>query len=193
MHKYGDHVVYVKKTPDGDLLLNATVLASTMHVPLRGDRMPHRTLEGELIPMEEHLDLAFPVPTTTGEAPKSRALDEIFRPANDVRQDTGQGGWRLYDARVDVAIDNLDQVVQKLCGNIERAAAKDGMTLAELNAKAGEYLSKSSGDDQNAGAWTEAGDGMGYPVVANSGLPSQADLDAAAAEEAAKNATKEPE
>jgi hypothetical protein len=120
MHKYGDAVQYVRHTPDGDQVINAIVLASSLHIPLRGDRQFHTELDGDgktvldpatnrpkLLEPEEHLDLAFPVATETGLSPKSRSMDEIFRPANDVRQDSGFGGWREVASSVIAEVDRI--------------------------------------------------------------------------------------
>lgn len=49
---------------------------------------------------------------------------------------------------------------------------------------------KSSGDDQDAGDWTQTGDGLNYPSAAASNFaPSAADLDAVVAEKRAAEAT----
>jgi hypothetical protein len=79
--KYGDAVVFVKKSPDGSLRrVNAIVLNSTSHAP--------RSLDGKLIKDaadEEHLDLAVPKFYPDGHPVKTRVLDSVFENAADQR------------------------------------------------------------------------------------------------------------
>jgi hypothetical protein len=83
-HAYGDAIVYVQKQPDGTVrLTNAIVLASTNQAPTDINR---RAIKGAAF--EEHIDLAFPVRLAPGTLLKTRAADEIFRPAFSVKQFT---------------------------------------------------------------------------------------------------------
>lgn len=168
--KYGDAVVFVQKQGDGSLRrVNAIVLASSVHGAVTADRKP---VLGS--PKEEHLDLAFPVMSLVpdGQVLKTRNLEEIFRPAYDVRP-WADGAWVGWEKPV--------------IGFGAAAAIALGLT-------------KSSGIDGDAGDWTQAGmDATGFPVVKGSAedvtavekveqpvLPSADDLDVVAAEQKVK-------
>lgn len=88
--KYGDAVVFVQKQVDGSIRrANAIVLASRIYAPIGQDRKPVAGAS-----KEEHVDLAFPVLSLApeGHVLKTRNLEEIFRPAYDVRQYV-DGAW----------------------------------------------------------------------------------------------------
>lgn len=97
--KYGDAVVLVTKSADGTLRrANAIVLASNLHVPTTADRKPILGADNKPVAAVEHLDLAFPVTSLApdGGAPKTRNMDEIFRPAHDVAP-YREGAWSGYE------------------------------------------------------------------------------------------------
>lgn len=93
MKSYGDAVVFVQKQGDGSTWrVHAIVLASSLHGRLTLDRQPLPDSE----PVE-HVDLAFPVMSLVpgGQAPKTRDMAEIFRPAYDVAPWV-EGAWTGY-------------------------------------------------------------------------------------------------
>jgi hypothetical protein len=93
--KYGDAVILVKKSGDGEIhRLNAIVLGVSVHAPISADRKVIKKL-GQPLDAEEHLDLAFARQMPPGHALKSHDLGLVFQPAYDVRP-WGEGlyiGW----------------------------------------------------------------------------------------------------
>jgi hypothetical protein len=83
--KYGDAVILVKKSGDGEIhRLNAIVLGVSVHAPISADRKVIKKL-GKPLDAEEHLDLAFARQMPPGHALKSHDLGLVFQPAYDVR------------------------------------------------------------------------------------------------------------
>jgi hypothetical protein len=94
---YGDHVVLVKKSPDGFYQqVNAIVLAAHSHAPTSADRKVIK-VNGQPLPDEVHLDVAFARPMPDGHALKSHDLGLVFQPAYDVRR-MANGLWIGYAA-----------------------------------------------------------------------------------------------
>jgi|WetSurMetagenome_2_1015567.scaffolds.fasta_scaffold152768_2 hypothetical protein len=95
MAQYGDAVILVKKSGDGEIhRLNAIVLGVSVHAPIAADRKVIKKL-GKPLEAEEHLDLAFARQMPPGHALKSHDMGLVFQPAYDVRP-WGEGlyiGW----------------------------------------------------------------------------------------------------
>lgn len=164
--KYGDRVTLVQKSTDGSLRrLNAIVLATARHIPLTHDRKPVQDAGPS-----DHVDLAFPVPTLVpdGAVLKSRDTGEIFRIAYDVAP-YADGAWIGYETVADADADALK-------AELAAERAKCGAALADL-AECEHQLAKANDKLEIAGR------------SKSDAAPSAADLDAHAAEEAARAAT----
>lgn len=197
--KYGDAVVLVQKNhSDGSLRrLNAIVLASSLRVPTTADR---KAIEGA--EKTEHLDIAFPVPTLVpdGGVLKTRDTGEIFRPSYDVGPyvDGAWLGYELPDAdnlvkAQGVTIENLEGEIGTLKGQLDEQCQKAGAALAKNSElREGHQIAFDS-----AIKWREYAASLEkiahVPHIAadetRTTAPSAADLDAVAAEQAAKEAT----
>lgn len=103
MQKYGDVVVLVQKdAASGELRrTSAIVLSSMVSLPVNpNDRTPTKEVKEERIAAGEeveHLDLAYPVAMVLpGSEPKTRNMEEIFRPAYHVAPYV-DGAWIGYE------------------------------------------------------------------------------------------------
>lgn len=178
--KYGDAVVLVQKNPDGTLRRgNAIVLASSLHVPTTADRKPVLGADKKPVDPVEHLDLAFPVPSLApdGGAPKTRNMDEIFRPAHDVPPYV-EGAWVGYEV-AEEADDRIEGSPREL---VEQKFGEASEEIARLRQQ----------NDGKASRITQLDAEIVDLKAENAKLkatPSAADLDAAAADTAAKEAT----
>ena len=125
--KYGDAVVFVKKSPDGSLRrVNAIVLNSTSHAP--------RSLDGKLIKDaadEEHLDLAVPKFYPDGHPVKTRVLDSVFENAADQRpwKDGLWCGWEANAAADRSTLESQLVAADSLVADLQHKNAQ----LAEEN------------------------------------------------------------
>lgn len=114
--KYGDAVVYVKKSPDGKISrVNAIVLSSALRVPTTADRKPVKGAS----PVE-HVDLAFP--ENVGQILKVRHMDAIFKPAYDQAPwaDGKHSGWEPASA---AAVAGYQTRIAELEAELEASAA----------------------------------------------------------------------
>lgn len=188
--KYGDVVVLVQKNgSDGSLRrLNAIVLASANHAPnvLGKPASDVKKLHADAV---EHLDLAFAVPTLVpdGGVLKTRNLEEIFRPAFTVAPYVADAwiGWEpavaeVVDERIEGSPREVVEAAQFREASEIVARLRKGLADSEELVVAQE-IKITSLEAQIAGM-TKA------PEPAP-GQPSAADLDAVAAEQAAKDAT----
>lgn len=149
--KYGDAVVYVQKSSDGTVRrFNAIVLGSSLHVPVTQDRKPVAGAD-----KEEHLDLAFPVLSLAPNGGlKTRSLEEIFRPAYDVRKMV-DGAWVGFE------LPEPDRINGSPRDLVEQAFGEASETIARLRydlAASNDIIEKLQGalNAKNAAAPTEA-------------------------------------
>lgn len=205
--KYGDRVILVQKSTDGSLRrLNAIVLASTVHIPLTHDRKPLKDAEACA-----HVDIAFAVPTLVpdGGVLKTRDTGEIFRPAYDVAPYT-EGAWIGYEVDPEkaegltISVAQLvelshhviahapeleispDAVVPSACKLIDdktNLVKSQTLAIGELEEQIGGLKDNLDAERKKCGAALAE-------IAKLKAAPSGADLDAIAAEKAAKEATQ---
>lgn len=122
--EYGNVVVLVRKTRDGALSrVNAFVLGTAVHTPLRADRSPVLGEDGNPVAPAEHPDLIYCEPTAVppGQSLKTRVLENFLRHAYDVAPWT-DGAWIGWEplATVEVPVEVEPADYQQLKADLAR-------------------------------------------------------------------------
>lgn len=110
--EYGNVVVLVRKTRDGAISrVNAFVLGTAVHTPLRADRSPVLGEDGNPVAPAEHPDLIYCEPTAVppGQSLKTRVLENFLRHAYDVAP-YADGSWIGWEPLAPVEVEKLVEV-----------------------------------------------------------------------------------
>lgn len=186
MKVYGDAVVFVQKQPDGSLRRsNAIVLASSLHSPTGPDRKPLKDADGVVLPKEEHLDLAFAVLSLApeGQVLKTRNMDEIFRPAYDVRPAV-DGAW--------VGWEEMPQPAWMQSRGTAQGSCSGSSGTEKYTAAKGDYAQSGDpyGIEKEYTAQSAAVDVQGNSETPVRSLPTQEETDAVVAQAKAESAER---
>lgn len=166
-HKYGDAVLLVQKSRDGNVRrVNAIVLGSRDRSPTSADQKILE-VDGVALPEEEHLDLVYPDPglVPEGQMLTTRDVDSIFRKTYETR------AW-TEDAWI-----GFEEGAQEQLAHARKAISDMNAGIAVLRQQLAE---------------TTEGRDEALQQLADQGKrkPSAADLDADAAEKKAAKDTK---
>lgn len=196
--KYGDAVVFVQKQVDGSIRrANAIVLASRIYAPIGQDRRPVAGAD-----KEEHVDLAFPVLSLApeGYVLKTRNLEEIFRPAYDVRQYV-EGAWvgfelpavtdRIEGSPRDESGQQFGEASETIA-NLRYDLRMANTVIEQLQAERIVTFPTTEGAVTSSGKTQDELDADHAEQKASEALPSAADLDAVTAEQQAAAETADP-